>query len=49
MLPRMENTTARKMGMVTATITASFHWMENITASAPRMVTVEVRISSGPW
>ena len=42
-------TTSRNTGMMQHTTRASRHWMENITARAPMMVTREMNRSSGPW
>ena len=41
------HTITRKIGIVTAITSASFHWIVNIMISAPMIVTVEIKISSG--
>ena len=50
---RMEDrhlhTTSRNTGMIQAITRASCHWMVNMMTSAPRMVTQEMKMSSGPW
>ena len=48
-LPRMANTTMRKMGISAATTRASSQRMVAMTISAPMMVITEVSRSSGPW
>ena len=49
MARRWRMMTARKMGRITATTSASRHSMVNMTMSAPAMVMAEVSRSSGPW
>ena len=39
----------RKIGIMTHTTSASRHSTVNMMASAPAMVTIEMKISSGPW
>ena len=46
---RVIMTTARKMGIITATTRASSQRMDVMTTRAPIMVTAEVSRSSGPW
>ena len=47
-LRRRQNTTTTAMGRITATTSASRHWIRNITISAPIIVTPEMNTSSGP-
>ena len=43
------HTTRKNTGMMQAITRASCHWMVNMMASAPTMVTPEMKMSSGPW
>ncbi|MPN63362.1 hypothetical protein SDC9_211120 [bioreactor metagenome] len=45
---RQLQTTAKNTGRIRAITMASRHWMENITAREPTMVTAEMNKSSGP-
>ena len=49
MLRRLRFTTMKNTGMSTTITRASRHWMVNMMAMAPRMVTPEMNRSSGPW
>ena len=42
-------TMAANVGTIISTTRASFHSMQNITISAPTIVTMEISMSSGPW
>ena len=46
---RQIQTTAMNTGMMQVMTRASRHWMENMMAREPRMVTPEMKMSSGPW
>ena len=46
---RQRHTTSKKMGRMTAMISASRHWIVNMMTRAPTMVTPEMKMSSGPW
>ena len=46
---RQRTTTAKDTGRITAITNASCHWMVNMMARAPTMVTPEIKMSSGPW
>ncbi len=43
------HTTTKKTGRMAAITSASRHWMLNMMARAPMMVTPEIKMSSGPW
>ena len=49
MFTRRERVKAMSMGSVTASTSASFHWMVNITIIEPMMVSTLMTMSSGPW
>ena len=49
MLRRRCITVSTNTGRITLTTSAMRHWIVNITASAPAIVTIEIKRSSGPW
>ena len=46
---RQPQITRKKTGKIAAMTSASRHWMRNMMARAPIMVTPEMKMSSGPW
>ena len=46
---RQDQTTAKNTGTMQAITRASRHWMANMMIRDPRLVTPEMKMSSGPW
>ena len=49
MLPRCDSVNHRPSGRITVSTSASRHSIVNITASAPRIVSAQISMFSGPW